>query len=163
MKKKMALILNGLAMLSLWLGTFVNSIKADDLIGLNETLREIKALGPGLLREISFTTERNLPGDARIFITYPAGFDTSKASVFRASGFDGSFSKIVKGQVLVLSRSGGRTAPPGEKIIALSGIVNKSTNVTYKITLEIQNGVGEVLLGPTTSGRIRPTIHAADE
>ncbi|MEK7675220.1 MAG: hypothetical protein AAB676_05210 [Verrucomicrobiota bacterium] len=161
--KKTARILNGLAMLSLLLGTTANSILAGDLIGLTETLREVKAAGPGLVREVSFTTERNLPGDARFLVTYPAGFDVSKASVFRASGFDGSFSKIIKGQVLVLSRSGGRTAPPGEKIVALSGIVNKSTNASYKITLEIQNGVGEVLLGPTTSARIRPSIHAEEE
>ena len=161
--KKTARILNGLAMLSLWLGTTANSILAADLIGINEILREIKAPGPAIIREVSFTTEIPLPGDARIFITYPAGFDAAKASVFSTSGFAGSFSKIVKGQVLILSRSGGRTAPPGEKIVALSGIVNKSTNATYKITLEIQNGVGEILLGPTTSARIRPSIHTAEE
>ncbi|MBI4323788.1 MAG: hypothetical protein HY674_00830 [Chloroflexi bacterium] len=161
--KKMESILNRLALLSLVLATSASSILAEDVIGLMETLREVKAAGPGLVREVSFTTEKNLPGDARFLVTYPAGFDVSKAAVFRASGFDGGFSKIIKGQVLVLSRSSGHTAPPGEKIIALSGIVNKSTNATYKITLEIQNGVGEVLLGPTTSARLRPTVHAADE
>ncbi|GEM_PF-2946494 len=103
--------------------------------------------------DIKFTTDLtngSIPGDGKIVITYPDGFDLSgvAASDISSTTLDGSFTVSRTGQVVTISRVGGTRSLSGktEKLI-IGKVKNRSVvSTSNRIILKLQDASGNTLV-----------------
>jgi hypothetical protein len=89
---------------------------------------------------IGFTTATTIPAGGKVKVTFPTGFDISRAATLTATallGLDGTWTATVSGQVLTLTQSGGTAAIAGAKSLTIASIRNPQVSGvtgTYAVT-----------------------------
>jgi hypothetical protein len=77
--------------------------------------------------DVSFSTTNPWPGDGKLTVEFPAGFDVSGTSLFSATGPDGFFLLVgVSGQVVTVQRIAGSSFT-GSAVLTLGGIHNPAS------------------------------------
>jgi hypothetical protein len=102
---------------------------------------------------ISFTTLSDLPNNASLLITWPAGFDLTGINLAGVTwgGVGTPFNRSVSGQTLTLTRTGGSTVGGGTAMtVAVPSVKNTTvTGSTFTLSLTTQTGTGATIDGPT--------------
>jgi len=105
---------------------------------------------------IELTTQSTLPGNGRIVVTFPSGFDVG--GITGASSPDGSipgsFNVSDSGQTVTVARSGGGgDVAPGTLQLQLADVENTDTVATYFLTdLQTQQPSTALIDGPSNTG-----------
>lgn len=101
------------------------------------------------------TSTVGIPNAGKILITFPSGYDISRANSVTASGLsgvDGTWTATVSGQVLTLTQSGGATSTAGSKSLTIAGIKNPSARAnTGTFTVATQTAAGAAVQTGTAS------------
>ena len=104
-------------------GTVMTKGSMTDVIP-TATNTAVGATGPV---SVAFTTSARVPANGTIRITFPDGFDVSKAAFGNFGGtvpFSGTATAAVSGQTVTITRNGGTATNAGAKTVTLTGIVN---------------------------------------
>lgn len=101
------------------------------------------------------TSTVGIPNNGKILVTFPSGYDISRASTVTAtglSGVDGTWTASVSGQVLTLTQSGGATSTAGSKALTVSGVKNPSARAnTGTFTVATQTSAGAAVQTATAA------------
>jgi len=95
----------------------------------------------GILSDVAigYTIAQNIPAEGKVKVTFGAGFDISAAASGTCTGFDGTVTTTVAGQIVVMSRGGNSTTnSAAAKTCRLYGIKNPpaaGSTGTYTITV----------------------------
>ena len=127
----------------------------------------------------AFTTSSALPADGKIILTFPtslgSGFTFNSGSVTTATstGFTGTFSVNVSGNVVTLTRVGGSSDSAGAKTVTLSNVKNPNvagatgiygieTRTTLDATIDQNNAVAgnTIVAGGLYSTNVEPASSA---
>lgn len=93
--------------------------------------------------DVSFDPYNGWPGDGRLVITYPPGYDASSAS-FESSSADGSYSVTATTSTITVIRSNGSTRFDSVRL-RLQGVRNPPVSGTYAITVATRTSTDEPL------------------
>jgi hypothetical protein len=95
--------------------------------------------------QLELGIDTRLPGDGRIVITLPAGYDASAASVL-ASSLDGTLSVVATTSTITLTRAGGTTLySPARPTVRLANIRNPGVSGPYAIAVATQTAGGSAI------------------
>jgi len=112
------------------------------------------AAGAASIHSAAFTTTAVIPGDGRIVLSYPVGFDVSGALLVSSADLDGTLSVSTSGQDVVIDRSGGTDAPAGAITLQVGNVTNHTTSgtgYTVVITTQTLNGAADIDTGADTN------------
>ena len=93
--------------------------------------------------DVSFHPQNYWPGDGRLVITYPPGYDVS-AATFQSSTADGSYSVTATTSTVTVVRTGGTTSY-STHTLRLAGIRNPSMSGQFPISLATQTYAGDLI------------------
>ncbi|MFA6497308.1 MAG: hypothetical protein WCT28_02625 [Patescibacteria group bacterium] len=142
--KRIAAVLTG-TMIAL--SGFLGTAQFAHAAGLTSTNVQPASLVAGATSVVTatFTTATELPGDGKIKVTFPSGFNVAGASGGTCSTMDGVFTTTVADQVVTIARGGPGNNPEatGPQTCTINGIVNPNvagSTGTYTIqTTDVSN------------------------
>ena len=109
-------------------------------------------VGAVSIHNVSFTTSQSIPGNGRIVVQYPAGFDLSGLLLASSTTFDGSVALSVVGQNVTLVRVGGTATVAGQPVnIRLANVGNHQTAADYTVQVQTLTGGGSSIDAGTSS------------
>ena len=101
--------------------------------------------------DVSFDTDNIIPGDGKICVTFPAGFDITGTATVTSVAIDGTFTISDNGQVLEIARNGdGTDTASGTLDLDISFYVNGGTG-TFTIDVETKDNTDVTIDAAGTS------------
>ncbi len=113
------------------------------------------------MHTITFTTANPIPGDGRVVVTYPAGFDTTLANSATCVGMNGSILTTTSTGQVILTRTGGSTTASVQAVECLvkdirnrntagaSGVYNVTTTNALGVVIDAANPASDTYIATT--------------